>query len=82
VNVDDPASPGAGEVLIRHGDLSMVCGHFPGGVPPGGSPPGFKGVGFVEAVGESGMPPAAQDTVQVKGGADQGKVRERLGEIT
>ena len=64
VDVDDPAAPGPGDVLIRvtkrlihPGDLSLVRGHFPGDVPPGGSTPGFEGVGLVEAVGQ-GVDPA------------------------
>jgi NADPH:quinone reductase-like Zn-dependent oxidoreductase len=63
VDVDAPARPGPGEVLIRvthrpvhYGDLLGIAGRYRTGgdlsVPEGGNRVGFEGLGLVEQVGE------------------------------
>ncbi len=63
VDVEDPARPAPGEVLIRithrpvhYGDLLGIAGRYRSGgdlsVPEGGNRVGFEGFGLVEAAGE------------------------------
>lgn len=63
VDVEDPAHPAAGEVLVRvtqrpvhYGDLLGIAGRYRSGgdlsVPEGGNRVGFEGFGLIEEAGE------------------------------